>query len=74
MAASAAARQSAVERWCIPQLAAESAARSRNLGEVVSKTLECEPRRWKIVEHVGEQVWRLRRHHRAAGPLAPNRA
>ncbi len=25
------------------------------LGEVVSKTLECEPRRWKIIEHVREK-------------------
>jgi len=30
--------------------------RLRKLGEVVSKTLECEPRRWKIVEHVREKV------------------
>ena len=30
-------------------------ARLRKLGEVVSKTLECEPRRWKIVEHVREK-------------------
>jgi transposase len=29
--------------------------RLRKLGEVVSKTLECEPRRWKIVEHVREK-------------------
>src|SRR4029077_13863413 len=28
--------------------------RLRKLGEVVSRTLECEPRRWKIVEHVRE--------------------
>ena len=26
--------------------------RLRKLGEIVSKTLECDPRRWKIVEHV----------------------
>jgi transposase len=26
--------------------------RLHKLGEVVSKTLECEPRRWKIIEHV----------------------
>ena len=29
--------------------------RLRKLGEVVSKTLESEPRRWKIVEHVREK-------------------
>ncbi len=29
--------------------------RLRKLGEVVSKTLECEPRRWKIVENVREK-------------------
>jgi transposase len=29
--------------------------RLRKLGEVVTKTLECEPRRWKIVEHVREK-------------------
>ncbi len=30
----------------------------RKLGEVVSKTLECEPQRWKIVEHVREKCKR----------------
>jgi len=29
--------------------------RLHKLGEIVSKTLECEPRRWKIVEHVREK-------------------
>jgi transposase len=29
--------------------------RLRKLGEVVFKTLECEPRRWKIIEHVREK-------------------
>jgi transposase len=29
--------------------------RLRRLGEVVTKTLECEPRRWKIIEHVREK-------------------
>ena len=29
--------------------------RLRKLGEVVTKTLECEPRRWKIIEHVREK-------------------
>jgi len=29
--------------------------RLRKLGEVVSKTLECEPRRWKIIENVREK-------------------
>ena len=39
-----------------PAPAANAAAsRLRKLGEVVSKTLECEPRRWKIVEHVREK-------------------
>src|SRR3954468_24699698 len=28
----------------------------RKLGEDVTETLECEPRRWKVVEHVREQV------------------
>ena len=31
-------------------------ARLRKLGEEVSKTLECDPRRWKIVEHVREKI------------------
>ena len=29
--------------------------RLRKMGEVVSKTLECAPRRWKIIEHVREK-------------------
>jgi transposase len=29
--------------------------RLRKLGEAVSKTLECEPRRWKVIEHVREK-------------------
>ena len=29
--------------------------RLHNLGEAVSRTLECEPRRWKIIEHVREK-------------------
>jgi transposase len=29
--------------------------RLRKLGEIVTKTLECEPRRWKIIEHVREK-------------------
>jgi len=28
----------------------------RKLGEDISETLECEPRRWKVVEHVREKV------------------
>ena len=32
-----------------------SGTRLRKLGEDVTKTLECEPRRWKIVEHVREK-------------------
>ena len=31
-------------------------AQLRKLGEAVSRTLECEPRRWKIVEHVREKM------------------
>ena len=27
----------------------------RKLGEVVTSSLECEPRRWKVVEHVHEK-------------------
>jgi transposase len=49
------------------------------LGEVVSKTLECEPRRWKIIEHVREMTSQSRRRRadrvaRAcrAYPLLPN--
>ncbi|QDM15507.1 IS66 family transposase [Tardiphaga sp. vice278] len=29
--------------------------RLHKLGEVISKTLECEPRRWKIIEHIREK-------------------
>ena len=29
--------------------------RLRKLGEVVTSSLECEPRRWKVVEHVREK-------------------
>ena len=29
-------------------------ARLRKLGEIVTETLECEPRRWKVVQHVRE--------------------
>jgi transposase len=28
----------------------------RKLGETVTQTLECEPRRWKVVEHVREKL------------------
>ena len=31
-------------------------ARLRKLDEIVSRSLECEPRRWKIIEHVREKV------------------
>jgi len=31
-------------------------ARLRKLDEIVSRSLECEPRRWKIVEHVREKM------------------
>jgi len=30
--------------------------RLRKLGETVSRTLECEPRRWKVIEHVREKM------------------
>ena len=30
--------------------------RLHKLGETVSRTLECEPRRWKIIEHVREKI------------------
>ncbi len=31
-------------------------ARLRKLDDVVSRSLECEPRRWKIIEHVREKM------------------
>ena len=31
-------------------------ARLRKLGEIVTETLECEPRRWKVVQHVRETM------------------
>ena len=34
---------------------ANAEVRLHKLGETVSKTLECEPRRWKIIEHVREK-------------------
>jgi zinc-finger binding domain of transposase IS66 len=45
--------------------------RLRKLGEVVSKMLDCEPRRWKIVEHVREKFTcrsPSRRRHRVRFP------
>ena len=46
--------------------------RLRKLGEVVSKTLECEPRRWKIVEHVREK-FSCRDCEAITEPPAPSR-
>ena len=45
--------------------------RLRKLGEVVSKTLECEPRRWKIIEHVREK-FSCRDCEAITEPLAPS--
>ena len=47
----------------------------RKLGEDVTETLECEPRRWKVVEHVREKVSCrcVRGDQPAAGPLASDR-
>ena len=47
-----------VERRIEPQPCTCSkcgSSRLHKLGETVSKTLECEPRRWKIIEHVREK-------------------
>jgi transposase len=46
--------------------------RLRKLGEVVSKTLECEPRSWKIVEHVREK-FTCRDCEAITEPPAPSR-
>jgi transposase len=46
--------------------------RLRKLGEVVSKTVECEPRRWKIVEHVREK-FSCRDCEAITEPPAPSR-
>src|ERR1700757_605217 len=46
--------------------------RLRKLGEVVSKTIECEPRRWKIVEHVREK-FSCRDCEAITEPPAPSR-
>ena len=43
----------------------------RKLGEVVSKTLECEPRRWKIIERVREK-FSCRDCEAISEPLAPS--
>ena len=50
--------------------------RLHKLGEVVSKTLECEPRRWKIIEHVREKFScrDCEADHRGAGTLASDPA
>ena len=48
-------------------------ARLRKLGEVVSKTLECEPRRWKIVERVREK-FACRDCEAVTEPPAPSHA
>jgi len=47
--------------------------RLRKLGEVVSKTLECEPRRWKIVERVREK-FACRDCEAVTEPPAPSHA
>ena len=46
--------------------------RLRKLGEVVTKTLECEPRRWKIIEHVREK-FSCRDCEAITEPPAPSR-
>jgi transposase len=46
--------------------------RLRKLGEEVSKTLECDPRRWKIVEHVREK-FTCRDCESITEPPAPSR-
>ena len=46
--------------------------RLRKLGEEVSKTLECDPRRWKIVEHVREK-FTCRDCEAITEPPAPSR-
>ena len=48
-------------------------ARLRKLGEVVSKTLECEPRRWKIIERVREK-FTCRDCEAVTEPPAPSHA
>ena len=48
-------------------------ARLRKLGEVASKTLECEPRRWKIVERVREK-FACRDCQAVTEPPAPSHA
>jgi transposase len=46
--------------------------RLRKLGEVVSKTVDCEPRRWKIIEHVREK-FTCRDCEAITEPPAPSR-
>ncbi|HEX6013688.1 MAG TPA: IS66 family transposase, partial [Geminicoccaceae bacterium] len=43
----------------------------RKLGEDITETLECEPRRWKVVEHVREKV-SCRRCEAVSQPEAPS--
>ena len=43
----------------------------RKLGEDVTETLECEPRRWKVVEHVREKVSCRARARRSASRRRP---
>jgi transposase len=50
----------------------DAAIRLRKLGETVSKTIECEPRRWKIVEHVREK-FSCRDCEAITEPPAPSR-
>ena len=47
--------------------------RLRKLGEAVSKTLECEPRRWKIIERVREK-FACRDCEAVTEPTAPSHA
>jgi transposase len=47
--------------------------RLRKLGEVVTSSLECEPRRWKVVEHVREKFSCRGRPHHQGWRGAPRR-
>ena len=65
-----------VERRVEPQPCSCSkcgSSRLHKLGETVSKTLECEPRRWKIIEHVREK-FSCRDCEAISEPPAPSHA
>jgi transposase len=65
-----------VERRVEPQPCTCSkcgSSRLHKLGETVSKTLECEPRRWKIIEHVREK-FSCRDCEAISEPPAPSHA